>query len=57
MGEEDDESLPYKTTNVKSIDELKIRQDENIILVLGSEGDGVSKTINKLADYRVMIPP
>ena len=57
MGEEDDESLPYKTTNVKSIDELKISQDENIILVLGSEGDGVSKTINKLADYRIMIPP
>ena len=40
-----------------SIDELNIDSDDNIILVLGSEGEGVSRAINKLADYRVMIPP
>lgn len=40
-----------------AIDDLKLGRDENIILVLGSEGEGVSRSINKLADYRVMIPP
>ena len=42
---------------VISIDQLRIKKEENIILVLGSEGEGVSKSINQLADYRVMIPP
>lgn len=36
---------------------MTLKGDENIILVLGSEGEGVSKSINRLADYRVMIPP
>ena len=27
------------------------------MLVLGSEGEGVSRTINKLASYKVTIPP
>lgn len=49
--------MPFKTNKVISIEDLKIPKDENIILVLGSEGEGVSRTINKLADYRVMIPP
>ncbi len=40
-----------------SIDELELNSDENVILVLGSEGEGVSRTINRLADHRVMIPP
>jgi tRNA G18 (ribose-2'-O)-methylase SpoU len=34
-----------------------LKADDNIILVLGSEGDGVSKTISKMADARVIIPP
>jgi tRNA G18 (ribose-2'-O)-methylase SpoU len=55
--EELDESTPFKANTVISIDELKLKRDDNIILVLGSEGEGVSRSINKLADYRVMIPP
>ena len=34
-----------------------MKKDENIILVLGSEGEGVSRVINKIANHRVMIPP
>lgn len=40
-----------------SIDELKLNKDENILLVLGSEGEGVSRTISKLSNYRIIIPP
>jgi len=47
----------YKAEKVVSIDELKLKKTENIILVLGSEGEGVSRTLSKLADHRVMIPP
>lgn len=39
------------------IDQLRLRKNDNIILVLGSEGEGVSKTINKIANQRIMIPP
>ncbi|TNV73150.1 hypothetical protein FGO68_gene3015 [Halteria grandinella] len=57
-GEEDDsESKPFKAPQVIAIDELTLKRDDNIILVLGSEGEGVSRQINKLADHRVMIPP
>lgn len=55
--DEVDENAPFKASSVISIDELNLKRDENIILVLGSEGEGVSRSINKLADYRVMIPP
>jgi len=34
-----------------------MRSDENILLVLGSEGEGVSKTISKFASHKVTIPP
>jgi tRNA G18 (ribose-2'-O)-methylase SpoU len=27
------------------------------MLVLGSEGEGVSRTISRMADYKVVIPP
>lgn len=27
------------------------------MLVLGSEGEGVSRTIGRMADYKVVIPP
>jgi len=40
-----------------ALDELKIDKKENVMLVLGSEGEGVSRTIAKLADYKVVIPP
>lgn len=58
-GEEEDDGVdrPFKAPNVISIDELNLKQEENIILVLGSEGEGVSRSINRLADHRVMIPP
>lgn len=35
----------------------KTVKGNNVILVLGSEGEGVSRTIAKSADYRVVIPP
>ena len=28
-----------------------------MILVLGSEGEGVSRTISRMADFKVVIPP
>ena len=36
-----------------SLDELKLERGgrENVILVLGSEGEGVSRTIDKCADH------
>ena len=55
--EPEDESKPFKAPNVISIEELKLKTDDNIILVLGSEGEGVSRSINRVADHRVMIPP
>jgi len=55
--EEDEDNGVFKSEKVVSIEELRLKKNENIILVLGSEGDGVSKTINRLADHRVMIPP
>ena len=51
------ESKPFKASQVISIDDLRLNKEDNIILVLGSEGEGVSRSINRLADYRVMIPP
>jgi len=40
-----------------SLDQLKLNTDDNVILVLGSEGEGVSRTIARCADHRVVIPP
>ena len=51
------DNKPFKAPTVISIDELELQKDDNIILVLGSEGEGVSRAINRLADHRVMIPP
>jgi tRNA G18 (ribose-2'-O)-methylase SpoU len=56
-GEEDNPNAPFKAPQVISIDELRLRTEDNIVLVLGSEGEGVSRSINRLADHRVMIPP
>lgn len=55
--EDDNTNKPYKAPLVISIDELKLNPSDNIILVLGSEGEGVSRAINRLADHRIMIPP
>ena len=48
---------PTSNNKVISIEELKLRKNDNVILVLGSEGEGVSRTIGKLANQRIMIPP
>ena len=40
-----------------SIKDLKINKKDNILVVLGSEGEGVSRTIEKYASHRVIIPP
>ena len=41
------------------LDQLRFERGpkENVILVLGSEGEGVSRTVAKSADYKVVIPP
>ena len=42
-----------------SLDQLRLEngRDENVILVLGSEGEGISRNIARNSDYRVIIPP
>ena len=55
--EADDSNKPFKAPSVISIEELELKGYDNIILVLGSEGEGVSRSINRLADHRIMIPP
>ena len=54
-----DKDLPQveSTKGILSLKDLDLSRDENIIVVLGSEGKGVSRTISKLADDRVYIPP
>ena len=39
------------------LDKLKLSKDENILLVFGSEGEGVSRAISRAADHRIVIPP
>ena len=41
------------------LDQLRLDKGakENVILVLGSEGEGISRNIAKNSDYRVIIPP
>ena len=36
---------------------LELKRSDNVILVLGSEGAGVSHTISRMADHSVVIPP
>ena len=36
---------------------LEFSKDENLMVVMGSEGEGVSKMISELAFAKVMIPP
>ena len=40
-----------------ALDQLKLNKQDNIMLVLGSEGEGVSRTISRMADFKVVIPP
>lgn len=42
---------------IVALKDVAVRRDENLLLVLGSEGEGVSKQISELASQRVMIPP
>lgn len=55
--EEEDIGSSHNSNKVISIEDLMLGKEDNIILVLGSEGEGVSRTINKLANHRVVIPP
>lgn len=56
---EENFELPIKQVEQKllSLDQLKLSKKDNVILVLGSEGEGVSRTIARMADYKVVIPP
>ena len=51
--------LDAKYKSLTPLDELTIPggKKQNIILVLGSEGEGVSRAIAKAADHQVVIPP
>jgi tRNA G18 (ribose-2'-O)-methylase SpoU len=46
-----------KEQKLVSLDELKLNPTEDVILILGSEGEGVSRTIARLANHKVIIPP
>ena len=61
-GEDSSQSIDLKSPEQNSLmplDQLRLENGpkENVILVLGSEGEGVSRTIARSADYRVVIPP
>ena len=59
-GENELDSIKVEpSTKLISLDDLRLERGarENVILVLGSEGEGVSKTISRCADHRVVIPP
>jgi len=40
-----------------SLNELKLNNNDNVIVVLGGEASGVSNIIFKVSDYNVFIPP
>lgn len=46
-----------KISDLISLHDLKLNKKDDIILVFGSEGRGVSETITKWATHRVNIPP
>lgn len=52
-----DDTIKQKEPPLIPLDKLKLSKSENVILVLGSEGEGVSRTIARMADYKVVIPP
>ena len=57
---EDDDYLTVpqqKEQKLIPLDQLKLKRSDNTMLVLGSEGEGVSRTIGRMADYKVVIPP
>jgi tRNA G18 (ribose-2'-O)-methylase SpoU len=39
------------------VNDLNLSKEENIMVILGSEGEGVSRTISRIANDRVYIPP
>lgn len=49
--------MPPSENKLTPLNQLKLSPSDNIILVLGSEGEGVSRTIARLADFKVIIPP
>ena len=61
LEEEDHENMSSygetKKTPLTSLKDLNISKEDNILLILGSEGQGVSRTIEKFATHRVIIPP
>jgi 21S rRNA (GM2251-2'-O)-methyltransferase len=59
--EKNDEDIIAKEPNLDvtnvSLTELKIPNDSNVILVLGSEANGITSDIKGVANYNVFIPP
>ena len=55
----DGSSSSKSGSSLISLDQLRLDRGpkENVILVLGSEGEGVSRTISRCSDHRVVIPP
>jgi tRNA(Leu) C34 or U34 (ribose-2'-O)-methylase TrmL len=62
---ENNENVPLTTSDNKpvqnktiSLNQLKISPEENVILILGSEGFGVSNDVMKsFVNYNIYIPP
>ena len=52
-----DPNSPSPFKEVIPLNDLHLTRIDNILLILGSEGLGVSRAINKAATHRVIIPP
>lgn len=51
------ENKPVENKTI-SLNELKLNPEQNVVLVLGSEGYGVSKDVlNSFVNYNIYIPP
>ena len=56
-GEEKEIETNFPTAQQLSITELNLQKDNNVILILGSEGLGVTSDLSNVATYNVFIPP
>ena len=54
---DDDLESNKKIPPIISLNDLQINKKDNLLLVLGSEGEGVSRTIESFASQRLTIPP
>ena len=48
---------PQNSGKLINVEDLEIPKGKDVLLVLGSEGEGVSRTISRLADKKIILPP